>query len=194
MCAGRMMGALQSPPSDRKGGSHMAATHFDHLARRLVQTLNRRATLGLGAAGLLAALGLDDTDAKKHRKGKGKNKKKMCRCISCARCKNGKCKRVPAGTPCGDDKLCSADGQCLTAPALCQQRCGDCYSCLIKTDGSVICGGAAQTWNGILTCSSDSDCIGTVGEHCTTTLIFTETGTEGGFDVPRCASVSACEV
>jgi hypothetical protein len=101
----------------------MDAARFDCFARTLVGTATRRTTLGLSVAGLLGALGWDETDAKK----KGKNKKKCKKkCGPCQKCKKGKCKPKKAvGTPCGEGKQCFANGQCVA--------CDVCSACTHTT-------------------------------------------------------------
>jgi hypothetical protein len=96
----------------------MDAARFDLLARTFVGTASRRTTLGLSAAGLLGALGWDETDAKK----KGKNEKKCKKCGPCKRCKKGKCKPKAAGTSCGEGKQCFANGQCVACD-VCASGC-----------------------------------------------------------------------
>src|SRR5687767_7520879 len=97
----------------------MDALRLADLARAFVVTETRRATLGLGAAGLLGALGLADADAKKK---KGKNKKKCKKCGPCQACKKGKCKPVAAGTSCGEGRQCFANGQCVACD-VCHRGC-----------------------------------------------------------------------
>lgn len=88
----------------------MGALRFADLARQFVATAMRRTILGLGAAGLLGALGLEASDAKKHKhkhKNKHKDKdKKKCkkgkkRCGKT--CVTGSC---CAGAECGENCQC----------------------------------------------------------------------------------------
>lgn len=107
----------------------MDALRFADLARAFVTTGTRRATLGLGAAGLLGVLGLDDADAKRKKgKNKNKNKKKCKKCGACQACKKGKCKPAAAGTPCGEGQQCFADGTChacdVASATVISPRCG----------------------------------------------------------------------
>jgi hypothetical protein len=92
------------------------AMRFDRFACTLFDTATRRAMLGLGAGGLLAALGLEGGWARKTKK---KCKKK---CGPCQKCKKGKCKPVAAGTSCGAGKQCFANGSCKA----CDVCLGDC--------------------------------------------------------------------
>jgi hypothetical protein len=99
------------------GGKNMDATHFDRLARSLFAGQTRRTMLGLGAGGLLGALGLENGDAKKH-----KNKKKCKKCGPCEKCQKGKCKPKKAGTSCGTGKQCFAKGKCVACD-VCASGC-----------------------------------------------------------------------
>jgi hypothetical protein len=85
----------------------MDARRFDRLTLTLLDASNRRTVLGLGGAGLLGALSLDDADAKKRKK------KKCKKCGPCKKCKKGKCRPKAAGTPCGESSQCFANGECV---------------------------------------------------------------------------------
>lgn len=54
----------------------MDADRFDDLLRFLTATPSRRSVLSLAIGGVLGALGLDDAEARKGKKGKKKNKRK----------------------------------------------------------------------------------------------------------------------
>jgi hypothetical protein len=81
---------------------------FERLIRALTTDSTRRTLLGLGGAGLLGALGLDDAAAKK----KGKNKKKCKKCGPCKTCKKGRCRPKTDGTVCGSGGQYCQAGAC----------------------------------------------------------------------------------
>jgi hypothetical protein len=82
----------------------MDVDRFDAIAIAFFSTVNRRRTLGSLLGGMLAALGLTETTAKK---------KKKCKkgCAPCEQCKKGKCKSKPLGSNCDDGTCCLAVGQ-----------------------------------------------------------------------------------
>jgi hypothetical protein len=100
---------------------------FERLIRALTTDSTRRTLLGLGGAGLLGALGLDDAAAKK----KGKNKKKCKKCGPCKTCKKG---QEASGGVCAERPLClglgarcTSNGQCCSDVCLVDGKEQDCH-------------------------------------------------------------------
>jgi hypothetical protein len=87
----------------------MDDNRFDALARLLSNPSSRRSAVSLTAGGILGALATAAATAKKRKR---KCKKK---CGPCRKCRHGKCKPKPNGTPCGACQICTA-GQCGNAP------------------------------------------------------------------------------
>jgi hypothetical protein len=141
--------------------------HFDTLTRGLANPASRRTALGVGLSGILGALGVTETAAKKH--------KKWCKkkCGPCQRCKKGKCKPTAAGTLCtladGEEGTCQS-GACVftCAPGLTDcggycadlqtddNNCGACGNYCILFDP--VCQGGSCCAPTAFSCSDDEDC------------------------------------
>ncbi len=106
----------------------MDRNRFDALARALAVLSTRRSALSLaGALGLSNLLG---TDARK----------KRCKrtCPVCRRCKKGRCKPTPNGTPCGPGTC--QDGECACPTECCSdQDCAGGAGCLGNGSCALVC-------------------------------------------------------
>jgi hypothetical protein len=140
----------------------MDAARFDALARSLTDRRSRRTAFGLTLGGVVVALTSSDLSAKKYKK---KCKKK---CGPCRKCKHGKCKPKPNGTPCGASTHGGAtirccNGACPDPGCVPSGETGD--SCAIDADCAAIDCCAQQG----TTCEPDSICFcffAEAGEPC----------------------------
>ena len=142
-------------------GPEMDAEHFDTIARALSATSSRRTALGVSLAGLLAAVGLTDAEARKKKpeakkkgngKGKGKNHKKHKKQQSPPQHQQSPPQQPPSPecTPQCAGKACGNDG--------CGGSCGTC-SGGATCSGSGTCQCPTSLCSGIC-CGSGQTCIG----------------------------------
>jgi hypothetical protein len=137
----------------------MDATRFDTLIRSLTDGSSRRAALGVGLGGVLAALGLGESEAKKKRRRKKKCKRT---CGPCQRCKKGKCRPKPAGIPCGDGGECLANGSCALSCTMddeCDRLPSGCGCSPASAEGVSHCYGHVNSCDEIpKKCESTAEC------------------------------------
>jgi hypothetical protein len=129
------------------------ADRFDAVVRSLTDRSTRRTTLGISLGGVLGALGLAVSEARKKKKRK---KKKCKKCSSCQTCKKGKCKPKPEGTACSGGVCVAGTCACLSGFKPCQGSCvPDCCTDADCENGAVCAGGTCSCLSGFKVCGEE---------------------------------------